>query len=77
MQMVRRGMRLDSFPAPPTIQLHPVVITVLHFARVFQRLCEKVAQEVVVWGVLKAEIPYVAEVFVKFLCCIVSSSCSM
>ncbi len=60
-------MRLDSLPAPPTIQLHPVIFAVFNFTRVLQCLSEKVPQKVVVWGIFKSEITDIAEILVEFL----------
>lgn len=68
MQVVLRRVGLDSFPATSTVKLHPVVLAVFNLASVLQGLGEEIAEEVVVGGVLEAEVANIREVLVKFLC---------
>lgn len=63
-----RGVRLHLLPALAVIELHPVVLAVLHLSGALQRLSEQLAQVVVVGGVLEAEVADVAEVLVELLC---------
>jgi hypothetical protein len=67
---------LDSFPPSATIQLHPVVFTILDFASVLERLSEEISQKVVVRGVLKSEVANVAEILVELLCRASVSQCN-
>ena len=76
-QVVRRRMCFDCLPPSSAVQFHPVVFAVLDLTCVLQSLCEKISQEVVVGGVLKSEIPYIAKILVELFCDIVSSSSRM
>lgn len=63
-----RWVRLQDFPALSIVQLHPVVLAILHLAGALQCLGEQFTQIVVVWRVLKAKVPDVAQVLVELLC---------
>lgn len=60
-------MSLHGFPALAVVKLHPVVFSILDFARVLQSLSEEVAKVVVVWCVLESKVSYVAQILVEFL----------
>lgn len=59
---------LHRLPTFAIVQLHPIVFTVLDLARILESLSKEFSEVVVVWGVLKPEIPDVAQVFVEFVC---------
>lgn len=59
---------LHHLPALAVVQLHPVVFAVLDLSSALQGLGEKLAQVVVVGGILEAEVANVAQVLVKLLC---------
>lgn len=63
-----RGVGLHYLPALSIVQLHPVILAILHLASALERLREEFAQVVIVRGVLKAEVADVAEVLVELLC---------
>lgn len=67
-QVVGGCVGLDGLPTATSVQFHPVIFAILHFARVFQCLGEEVPKEVVVRSILKSQIAHVAEVFIEFLC---------
>jgi hypothetical protein len=61
-------VRLEDFPAFSVVQLHPVVLPVFNLAGALKCLGEQFTEVVVVWRVLEAKVPDVAEVFVELLC---------
>lgn len=56
------------FPPPPIVQLHPVILAILHFSGVLQCLCEEIPQVVVIGRVLETEIPDVGQILAELLC---------
>jgi hypothetical protein len=60
-----RGSR--HVPALAAIELHPVVLAILDFARVLQRRGEEFAEVVVIGLVLEAQVAHVGEVLVELL----------
>lgn len=63
-----RGVRLENLPALSIVQLHPVILAILHLSGALQRLCEEFAQVVIVGRVFEAEVADIAEVLIEFLC---------
>jgi len=52
-------------PSSSIVELHPVVLPILHFAGVLEGLCQKITEIVVVGGVLKAEVANIAQILVE------------
>lgn len=61
------GVGLVVFPASAIVQLHPVVLSVFHFPRVFESLRQEVTEIVVVWRVLEAEVANIGYVLCELL----------
>lgn len=65
-------MLLHRFPAFTVVELHPIVLSIFHFACVLQRLREKIPEIIVVRRILESQVTNVTKVFVKFLFIIIS-----
>ena len=50
-------MMLHCLPALAIVQLHPIVFAVLNLARVLESLSEKFSEVIVIWSILKPEVP--------------------
>jgi hypothetical protein len=61
-------VRFHHLPALAIVQLHPVVLAILDFSGALKCLCKEFAQVVVVGGVFKPKVAYVAKVLVELLC---------
>lgn len=59
---------LNGFPTFAIVQLHPVILAILHLARILQSLGEEFPEIVVVRSVLEAEIADIAQILVELLC---------
>lgn len=59
---------LHCLPTFAIVQLHPIVFAVFNLAGIFESLGEEFPEVIVVWSVLKPEIPDVAQVLVELLC---------
>ena len=73
-QMSLRWVLLHVLPALSIVDLHPVVLAILHFAGILESLGEQIAKVVVVGSVLEAKIADIGEIFVKFLCRTISAN---
>lgn len=62
-----RWVRLHLLPALAVVELHPIILAILHFPGALQSLSEQLTQIVVVGCVLKTEVADIAEVFVELL----------
>src|ERR1700722_15103969 len=62
-----RWVLLHRFPALAVIELHPIVLAILHLAGVLQRLREELTEVVVIRRVFKSKISNVAQIFVQLL----------
>lgn len=65
--VVAMGMLLDSFPSLAVVELHPVILSILNLASIFQSLGEKIAEMVVVGGIFEAKVANIGKVLVKFI----------
>ena len=61
-------MMLHGLPPFAVIQFHPVILAILHFSSILQRLSEKLTEIIIVGGIFKTQISDVAEVFAELLC---------
>lgn len=57
----------NGFPALTIVQLHPVVLAILHFSTIFQGLGEQVTKEVVIRGIFESKVANVAQVLVELI----------
>ena len=60
-------MLRNSFPPLAIVELHPIIFTIFYFTEILQCLSEKVAQVVVVWGILEAKVTDICKILVKFI----------
>jgi hypothetical protein len=64
-QVACRTIRL-VVPSASVVELHPVVLPILHFTSILEGLRQKVPEIVVVGGVLEPKVANVAQIFVEF-----------
>lgn len=57
----------NGLPALTIVELHPIILAILHLAAVLESLCEQVTKKVVVGSILKAKVADVAEVLVELV----------
>ena len=61
-------MMLQGLPSFAIVELHPIILPILDFTGIFERLSKEFAQIVVIWSIFKAQVSDVAKVFVELLC---------
>ena len=61
-------MLFHRFPAFPVVQLHPIVLSILHLSGILQGLGEQIPQVIVIGSFFEPQSSDVAQVLVEFLC---------
>lgn len=64
---MRRRMLLNGFPPFTIVQLHPIILSILNFTGVLQRLGEQISKVVVVGGIFEPEVSDVTQVLIDLI----------
>jgi hypothetical protein len=64
---IRLPELLESFPISATVKLHPIVLAILYFSSIFQRLGEQIPKIVIIWRVLESKISDIAQILAELL----------
>lgn len=65
--VVAVSVLLNGLPALAIVELHPVVLPILHLAGGLESPCEQVPKIIVVRGVLEAEVANISQILVEFI----------
>jgi hypothetical protein len=64
---IRLLQLLDGIPTLAMVELHPIVLAILYFSSILQRLGEQIPKIVIIWCVLESEISDIAQILVELL----------
>lgn len=65
--LIGRRVLGRSLPPLSIVQFHPIILSILNFSQILQRLGEQITQVIVVGGIFEPQVAYVGKVLVEFI----------